>query len=254
MRTAFCSVALGALTNLVDVTITELSTGTVRARRRRKVVVIDDHPLFAESLDLVLTRSGYDVRRAEIPVTPARTATLLAQCCRTRPTTVLLDLDLGRFGDGSRLIPSLVQTGATVVVLTAENDQARWGLCVSQGAQKVISKTGPLDEVLVTLRRLESGLPVLTTAERDQLLAAWHARRVDQQAVRARLDRLTVRESEVLGNLTRGRTVREIASRSFVSEATVRTQVKSILGKLGVCSQLAAVGLARNAAWHAPVD
>ncbi len=49
-----------------------------------------------------------------------------------------------------------------------------------------------------------------------------------------------------------GRTVREIANLSVVSEATVRTQVKSILAKLEVSSQLAAVGLAHSIGWRGP--
>ena len=48
----------------------------------------------------------------------------------------------------------------------------------------------------------------------------------------------------------RGRSVREIASIGVVSEATVRTQVKSILAKLEVSSQLAAVGLAHRMGLH----
>ena len=75
-----------------------------------------------------------------------------------------------------------------------------------------------------------------------------------EQALRARLDLLTVRESEVLGHLTHGRTVRDIATLLVVSEATVRTQVKSILAKLEVSSQLAAVALARQLDWRSPVD
>ena len=70
--------------------------------------------------------------------------------------------------------------------------------------------------------------------------------------MQARLDLLTTREREVLAHLMLGRTVREIAARSVVSEATVRTQVKSILAKLEVTSQLAAVGLAHHVGWRPP--
>ena len=52
----------------------------------------------------------------------------------------------------------------------------------------------------------------------------------------------------------KGRAVREIAGLSVVSEATVRTQVKSILAKLEVSSQLAAVGLANQASWRPPAE
>jgi two-component system, NarL family, nitrate/nitrite response regulator NarL len=57
----------------------------------------------------------------------------------------------------------------------------------------------------------------------------------------------------VLGHLMRGQTVHEIATTSFVSEATVRTQVKAILAKLEVSSQIAAVGLAHQIGWHSPL-
>jgi two-component system, NarL family, nitrate/nitrite response regulator NarL len=58
-----------------------------------------------------------------------------------------------------------------------------------------------------------------------------------------------VREAEVLRGLIEGRSVDELAQEAFVSIATVRSQVRAILRKLGVTSQLAAVGLARRAGW-----
>jgi len=67
-----------------------------------------------------------------------------------------------------------------------------------------------------------------------------------------RLELLTPREAQVLGHLMEGRPVRDIAHVSFVSEATVRTQVKSILAKLEVTSQLAAVGAAHLVDWRPP--
>ena len=53
----------------------------------------------------------------------------------------------------------------------------------------------------------------------------------------------------MLAALIEGRTVRAISEVSVVSEATVRTQVKSILNKLEVSSQLAAVGMANQVGW-----
>ena len=71
--------------------------------------------------------------------------------------------------------------------------------------------------------------------------------------LRRRLELLTRREQEVLGHLMSGRQVRDIAALGVVSEATVRTQVKSILSKLEVSSQLAAVGVAHQAEWQSPL-
>jgi DNA-binding NarL/FixJ family response regulator len=90
----------------------------------------------------------------------------------------------------------------------------------------------------------------MSRAERDELLEEWRRVRRDHDSVRHRLDRLTHREREVLGELVEGHGVHDIASTDVVSEATVRTQVKSILAKLEVSSQLAAVGLAHRVGWQ----
>src|SRR6478752_4522201 len=74
---------------------------TGRNRSRLRVLILDDHALFAECLDLALTTSGHDVQKAELPMNPARSAKLLATVCRNRPDVVVLDLDLGAFGDGA---------------------------------------------------------------------------------------------------------------------------------------------------------
>jgi two-component system, NarL family, nitrate/nitrite response regulator NarL len=223
-------------------------------RNRVRVAIVDDHVLFAESLELAFSMEGYWVRRVSMPENGGTPNSLLSAITRLQPKVVLLDLDLGRVGDGVRLIPPLVQSGAAVVVVTASTDRGRWGECLRYGARKVISKTRPLNEVLASVRRINEGLPVMDAEEREDLLQAWHQRRVEVKELGSRLDLLTSREREVLGHLTLGRTVRDIASIGFVSEATVRTQVKSILAKLEVSSQLAAVGLAHHVGWRSPVS
>ncbi|MEQ6900543.1 response regulator transcription factor [Nocardioides sp. YIM 152588] len=224
--------------------------GTDSSNRRPRVLIVDDHVLFAESLELSLNMEGYDVRRV-----PAATMTpnqLLASVSRYQPRVVLLDLDLGELGDGVRLITPIARTGSNVVVLTASTDKSRWGDCVRQGARKAIPKTQPLNEILAVVRKICQGLPVMDAAEREQLIGLWSEQRQQEHELRERLERLTPREREVLGQLIAGHPVREIARTSVVSEATVRTQVKAILAKLEVTSQLAAVGLARQAGWSPP--
>jgi DNA-binding NarL/FixJ family response regulator len=92
----------------------------------------------------------------------------------------------------------------------------------------------------------------MTREEREELLREWASERAGLVELTSRLDQLTVREREVLAHLMKGRTVREIAADGVVAEATVRTQVKAILAKLHVTSQLAAVGLAHKVGWRPP--
>lgn len=230
-----------------------MSDGSL-SKSRSRVLIIEDHTLFAESLEVALSLEGYDVRRLPLPDEGGSLATLRSTALRTNPRIVLLDLDLGRFGDGAALIGPLSRAGANVVVVTSSVDRARWGGCVRSGARKVLSKSGPLQDTLATVRRLHQGLPVMSADELEGLLGAWGADAVENQDKRRRLETLTPRERQVLAQLMDGHTVREIATESVVSEATVRTQVKSILAKLDVSSQLAAVGLAHKAGWqsHGP--
>jgi DNA-binding NarL/FixJ family response regulator len=81
------------------------------------------------------------------------------------------------------------------------------------------------------------------------LIGLYRKQDVRMRRCRERLDRLSTREGEILRHLMAGRSVCEIAAQRFVSEATVRTQVKAILFKLELKSQLAAVAAARDGGW-----
>lgn len=221
-------------------------------RSAYRIVILEDHVLFAESLELALSVEGYDVRRVLVPDKEQAPGALLTAVSRQHPRTALLDLDLGKFGPGERLIGPLAAAGINVVVVTASLDRSRWGEAVRYGARKVLAKSRPLNDILATVRRLNQGLQVMAPEEREDLLRAWAAERAHLAEQTSRLEQLTVREREVLAHLVQGRTVREIAKIGVVSEATVRTQVKAILAKLDVTSQIAAVGLAHRVGWQAP--
>jgi len=227
-------------------------TITRTSRSQVRIVLVEDHVLFAESLELALSVEGYDVRRVELPDESVAPSKVLAAVVRLNPRIVLLDLDLGLFGDGIRMITPLAKHGINVVVVTASRDQARWGEALRHGARTVLSKSRPLTDILATVRRINQGLPVLEVEEREALLRSWHQRRSEQAERREKIDRLTAREAQVLGLLMAGRTVHDIAVHSVVSEATVRTQVKSILGKLEVSSQIAAGRMAQQIDWRPP--
>jgi two-component system nitrate/nitrite response regulator NarL len=218
-----------------------------------RVVIVEDHALVAEAMDVALTLEGHDVHRVPINDEAVTTGHLLSVILRLRPRVVLLDLDLGATGNGVRLVDPLTRAGIAVVVVTASVERARWGECLRYGARTVLPKSTPFNTILATIRQIGEGRAVMTREERDRLIVCYRHEKVAVQDIRARLDQLTSREREILAHLMAGRPVREIARESFVSEATVRTQVKSILAKLEVSSQLAAVGAALKARWRPPV-
>lgn len=218
-----------------------------------RVALVEDHALLAEALLVSLSPEGFEVTSVRLPPRPEGPDALLGSILALNPQVVLLDLDLGSAGDGGTLIQPLTRAGCRVVVLTAWAEPARWGACVAAGALTVLNKSTPLQVIVEVIQRVAQGLPVMSRDRREQLIAMWREARTDDDDRRSRLDRLTPREAHVLGELLQGKRVREVAQAAFVSEATVRTHVKSILAKLGVSSQLAAVALARDAGWGARV-
>lgn len=222
--------------------------------RNTRIALIDDHSLFAEALEAALSLQGFEARRFIPPPESAGGLRVVAEIERFGPAIVLLDLDLGPAGDGGRLVKPLTGAGARVIVLTGSDDRGRWGHAVAAGARKVVSKTAPLHEIIEVVRRCSEGLPLMTRAEAEELVATWRRSRAETDDIWARLDRLTQREAEVLGQLMLGIPVGDIAANRVVSESTVRTQVKAVLAKLHVGSQLSAVGLANRVGWKAPMS
>ncbi|MGI8523675.1 MAG: LuxR C-terminal-related transcriptional regulator [Nocardioides sp.] len=218
-----------------------------------RIAIVEDHHLFAEALEVALTREHHDVRQVPLVDRAISTGKLLAAVLRLNPCLVLLDLDLGAAGNGMRLLAPLTEAGIAVVVVTGSLERACWGECLHFGALTVLPKTTPLDAILTTIRLVGEGLPVLDQDVRDAWLLSYAQAKDLGPATRNRLESLTSRERQVLAHLMAGHHVRDIAESSFVSETTVRSQVKSILAKLAVSSQVAAVGAAYNAQWRPPM-
>jgi len=216
-----------------------------------RVALVEDHAILAEALLVSLSLRDFHVLAVRLPSRTEGPGALLNSILSQQPRVVLLDLDLGTAGDGGQLVQPLTRAGCRVVVLTASPDHVRWGYCLAHGAATVLNKSMPLQVIVDVIERVDQGLPVISRERRDQLVRLWQEHRSEDEDRRARLSRLTPREAHVLTELVHGKRVREVARDAFVSEATVRTQVKSILAKLGVTSQLAAVALARDAGWGA---
>ena len=104
----------------------------------------------------------------------------------------------------------------------------------------MIHKSAPFATIVETVNRIRAGLPVMSRETRADLVSTHREAMASQHEVRQRFQQITRREAEVLGLLMAGKQVSDIARTRVVSESTVRTQVKSILAKLQVSSQLSA--------------
>lgn len=210
------------------------------------VVIVDDHCLLAQGLAFTLGQQGVDVITMAVP-DERRLVDLVGE---RAPCLVLVDLAFdGAATAGADLIEPLVTAGATVLVLTGSTDRALLGTCLERGAIGIASKAEDYDRLLEQIARALRGEPPMPATERVELLVEAQQARAAEQRRRAPFERLSLREREVLDRLARGEAADTIASTTFVSLATVRTQIQAILRKLQVGSQLAAVALVHEAGW-----
>jgi DNA-binding NarL/FixJ family response regulator len=224
------------------------------SRSRLRVTVVDDHSLFAESLAIALRTRDIEA----CTVVPNPSWTTLSQLEHaigdTQPHLVLLDLDLGIPGDGMRLLSILSGDGNAVIIVTGSADRVHQGEALARGARAVIEKSASFTDIVATVERAQNRLPVMSRRERDELVGAYRQATESHRELCRRFESMTRREAEVLGQLMAGKRVTEIARARVVSESTVRTQVKAVLAKLEVSSQLTAVGLAHQIGWHPQAD
>lgn len=218
-----------------------VSTTTVGA----PVLVMAAHQLLGETLQLTLAYHGVGV---EVSASP-RPNQIIDEVVRTQPQVVLLDLELTGTERGTELIRPIAQLGCRVLVLAGAADRIELARCLEAGATGVLSKASSFQTVLDAIRAALAGEAVTPVTVRAALLAELCQHRQSQRSSTARFDELSPRERSVLAAIVDGQCASTIAERSFVSLATVRTQIRSILQKLGVNSQLAAAALARNAGW-----
>lgn len=212
---------------------------------RTRIAIVEDHRLLAETVGLALQVEGHDVVVAELKDEES----LLESVAADPATLVLLDLDLGPLGDGTQLIPGFLAAGAAVLVVTGVRDRTRLAAALEAGAMGFVAKDAPFDALLDTIMKAAAGAPVIDPNDRHQLLLDLRTHRRDTSKRNAPFDALTQRERQVLAALGEGKSVETIATEWVVSTATVRTQVRGILTKLDVNSQLAAVAKAREAGW-----
>jgi DNA-binding NarL/FixJ family response regulator len=209
------------------------------------VLIVEDHALLAQTLVIALNAEGCRARVAAL-ISPA---VLLQQVRTLRPGAVLLDLDLGALGDGANLVQPLTELGARVLVVSGSADRLRLAETVERGAVGFLSKTEPFEQLLSTVLDVVAQRPVLSTAQRYELMAELGSARSTRNKDLTPFKTLTPKERSVLAALAHGQRTETIASAAVVSEATVRSQIRSVLAKLGVNSQLEAVALAWTAGW-----
>lgn len=209
-----------------------------------RILLVEDHQIIKQALKMGLERLGFAVE-----VTAGESLDDVAGAARRiEAAVVLLDFYLEK-GDSLPMIGPLVEDGRLVVMLTGVEDPALLGRCLAAGASGIVQKAQPLEDLVRAIVDVTSGHSILRPADREAMLLASAQAAAAEVSRNAPFESLTSRERQVLAGLIRGKSAEQIANDEYVSLATVRSHIRSILTKLDVNSQLGAVALARQAGW-----
>jgi NarL family two-component system response regulator LiaR len=195
-----------------------------------RVALVNDYMIVLEGLRVLLKSSEPEIEVVEMDV-------------RKRPRrgvdVTLLDTygELGSLGERVRSLGDDSSNGAIVVFSFSDRPQAV-RRAMSAGAHGFISKASPRQQIIEGIKAAAKGDHIVLTqrsqhAQIDEALR-WPGREIG----------LTERESELLSLLSSGMTNRELGSHLYVSENTIKTQLRHLYAKLDVRNRAQAAALA----------
>lgn len=204
-----------------------------------RVLVVDDQTLVRKGIRSLLELGGIDVvAEAE---DGAQAISLLEA---TRPDVVLLDLRMPQH-DGLWFLDALSSTGMeeppAVLVLTTFDDDELVISALRRGARGYMLKDVTVEQLARAVRTLSEGGTLVAPSITDRLLRTIRSSPPPVGMDGSPIQRLTVREVEILRLVAEGYNNREIASLTYLAEGTVKNHLSAILMKLGARDRTNAV-------------
>jgi DNA-binding NarL/FixJ family response regulator len=197
------------------------------SERKRRVFIVDDHPLFRERLSQLIGHE-LDMEVCGEAETAQRAIQLIREAS---PDLAIVDITL-KASSGLELIKSIkaLSVSVPILVLSMHDESLYAERALRAGATGYITKNQAADEVLLAVRRVLSGEIYLSEQMTSDFLKSLTGAGVKNML--RPLGRLTNRELEVLDLIGRGYTTRQIAESLDLGVATVDTYRARIKEKM----------------------
>lgn len=201
--------------------------GNVEGVNKIRLIIVDDHPVVREGVRRVLERAGdiEVVGEASTGVEALHKAELL------QPDIALMDIQMPDM-DGIEVTRRLREAGVpTRVVVLSIYGEEYLAPAIEAGARGYLQKDISAEELKETIRAVHRGESVVSSSLSSKLFS--------QFATMARVQgpaalMLTSRQKEILHLLSTGATNKELAAQVFVSQSTLKREMRRILEKLEV--------------------
>ncbi|MGE5604293.1 MAG: response regulator [Bacteroidota bacterium] len=188
-----------------------------------RVFIVDDHPLVRQGLKTFLaTQSGI-----EVVGEAGDGETAWEEIQKSEPDVAVIDLHLPGWS-GVELTKNIKKADlrVKVIVLSSFCEDDEVIAAIEAGALSYLMKDSPPEKLAEAIIAARNGEPVLHPRITKKLM--------QRVTTPQSFEPLTLKEKEILGLLVRGKSNKEIAVLSHISETTVKTHISNILHKLGV--------------------
>ena len=204
---------------------------------RIRVAIVDDQPLFASGMQMLI-EAQTDLECVGIATNGEESLALVE---RVQPDIVLMDLRMPVLNgiEATRLILAdrgTAETPRVIVLTTIQRDEAVYS-ALRAGASAFLTKDATPADVLATIRATHDGLSTVTDSASIGLVREFGSSR-DARSEDSLHERLSGREHEVMLAVADGHTNAQIAADAHLSEATVKSHVRSVLSKLNLRSRV----------------
>src|ERR1035437_2008841 len=195
------------------------SEGAAVTKESIRVLVVEDHHVVRQGLVALLNV----VDGLEVVGEAADGVAALAQFRKHQPAITLIGLWLPRLSGVEVIERIRMETPqARFIVLTTYDGDEDIYLAPQAGAKAYLLKGMTSEELIATIHTVHAGRSHIPSAIAQRL------------AERMGTEELTPREFDVLEQIVRGLSIKDIATELAISEATVKTHINNLLGKLGV--------------------
>lgn len=207
-----------------------------------KVLVVDDDRLFLECLEYILSNdyNGFRIIGKTIDGSMA-----VKKVDEFKPNVVIMGL--GTESDsGVAMTEAILEKfpNIKVIILSMSKDINVLSRVVRAGASAYLLKTCSIRELVESILAVASGACVLTPSMAGKLMEEFRQQNKNMQA--QNFFSLSAREKEILQFAAVGASNKEIAEKCYISETTVKSHFRNILGKMEVRNRAGAVALATS--------